>query len=203
MSARTTTTWTSGWAVALAGLVTAAALYLWSENRASKFEKRFGAHLVTANESSPPASWFQTRMQAAAAKLPQTDAADVSAFPGTLVQGAELLNHDHPVARACRAELTRWSAGGELPVTAQQLRVASNPDDPRWHTLIVTAKGAEAAALATLQHLLAAPGSEAGYFTDPARVRIAVAERDQLEFELQLRVWPAASFLESATEGAE
>lgn len=203
MSTRTTSAWSSGWAVAVVGIVTAAALFFWSENRARSFEQRFGANPHPESAPELSAAWFQSRMQAAAAKLPQTERADSSAFPGTTLQGAELLAGDAPLARACRAELARWSAGGELPVAAEQLRVAAPLEDDRWQTLIVSARGSEAAALATLQHLLAAPGSSAGYFTDPARVRIEVAERDQLQFELQLRVWPAASFLDSAAEGSE
>ncbi len=203
MSARSSSSWSSGWAVALAGLTTAVALYLWSENRAGKFEERFGANPIVARAPELSAGWFQSRMQKAAAALPHTDRADSSAFPGTRLQGEDLLAGESPLALACRAELARWSAGGELPVVANSLRVEANPQDPRWQTLIVEARGGEAAALATLQHLLAAPGSSAGYCTDPARVSIEVAERDQLQFELQLRVWPAASFLAPLAESAE
>lgn len=203
MSTRTTASWSSGWAVALAGFATAIALYVWSENRASKFEERFGASPTAQSAPELSAAWFQIRMQAAAAKLPQTERADSSAFPGATLQGAELLAGSDPLALACRAELARWSAGGELPVAADQLRVEAAAADDRWQTLIVSARGGEAAALATLQHLLAAPGSSAGYYTDPARIRIEVAERNQLQFELQLRVWPAASFLDAAAEDSE
>ena len=196
MSSRNTASWSSGWAVALAGVVTAVALYLWSENRATKFEERFGASPTALSTPELSAAWFQDRMQNAAEKLPQTDRADSSAFPGVRLQGEELLAGESPLALACRAELARWSAGGELPVVAEVLRVESAPLDSRWQTMIVEASGGEAASLATLQHLLAAPGSSAGYYTDPARVRIEVADRDQLRFELQLRIWPAASFLD-------
>jgi len=203
MSARPNSSWSSGWAVALAGFATAIALYLWSENRAIKFEERFGESPTAASAPEESASWFQSRMQKAAAVLPQTDRANSSAFPGARFQGENLLEGTSPLALACRAELARWSAGGELPIVADSLRVEAADQDDRWQTLIVEAHGGEAAALATLQHLLAAPGSSAGYFTDPARVRIEVADRDQLQFELQLRVWPAASFLNPRREGAE
>jgi hypothetical protein len=203
MSARASSSWSSGWAVALAGIATAVALYLWSENRAAKFDKQFGARPTVAGAPALSADWFQTRMLKAAAALPSIDRADSSAFPGTRLQGEDLLAGNTPLALACRAELARWSAGGELPVIADRLRVEANGQDSRWQTLVVEARGSEAAALATLQHLLAAPGSAAGYYTDPARVSIEVAARDQLQFELQLRVWPAASFLDSAAEGTE
>jgi hypothetical protein len=203
MSTRNTAAWSSGWALALAGLATAVALYLWSVNRAAKFEERFGATPSSASAPQASAAWFQSHMQKAAARLPQTDRADSSAFPGTRIQGEELISGDGPLARACRAELARWSAGGELPVVASSLRIEADREDRRWQTIVLEAQGGEAATLATLQHLLAAPGASAGYFTDPARVRIDVAARDQLQIELQLRVWPAASFLDAAAEGAE
>jgi hypothetical protein len=203
MSARNTASWSSGWAVALAGLATAIALYLWSENRATKFEERFGASPTVESAQELSASWFQSRMQKAAERLPRTERADSSAFPSARVQGEDLLAGAGLLARACRAELARWSAGGELPVVADSLRIEAAPQDSRWQTLVVEAHGGEAAALATLQHLLAAPGSSAGYYTDPARIRIEVAERDQFQFELHLRVWPAASFLDTPVEGAE
>ena len=82
-------------------------------------------------------------------------------------------------------------------------RLAVEQADARaWSTLIVEAQGSEAEALASLQHLLAAPGLDGGYLTDPGRVVIESAGPGKLRFELRLRVWPIEAFVGSTEAGS-
>lgn len=195
--------WAGSW-TALAGIVVGVSALWTHDGRTQSFEEGQAAQLTASKQTAaadrPQSDWFRRHVQAASGAIPIALDPDTGGFPGVTLQGSSSLEGDEQRVRAARAELARWSAGGELPITTQRLE-AEVPQDEAWTLLTVEAEGKEAETLATLQHLLAAPGPANGYLTDPARVVIDVVGRGRLRFELQLRVWPIDAFV--AQEGGE
>lgn len=196
--------WAGPW-TALAGIMVGLGALWTHEGRRNLYEESSAqvAHDLANGSVSegPQAEWFRRQVLALTEPIPTVLQLDTSGFPGIVIEGESELQGDEQRIRATRAELARWSAGGELPIVTQRL-AADSPDQAAWSRLTVEAEGAEAEALATLQHLLASPGLESGYLTDPARVVVEVAGRGRLRFELQLRVWPVDAFVTEQGEGS-
>lgn len=194
----------AGAGTALAGIVVGLSALWTHDGRTKSFEKGQASQLQASQQTAaldrPQSDWFRRHVQAASGAIPISLDADTAGFPGVTLEGSVALEGDAQRMRAARAELARWSAGGELPVTTQHLKAEAPQGEP-WTLLTVEAEGKEAEILATLQHLLNAPGPANGYLTDPARVVIDVAGRRRLRLELQLRVWPMEAFF--ATEGGQ
>lgn len=196
--------WAGPW-TALAGLVVGLGALWTHDGRARAFEQsssQEARELAQASRNDgPQAEWFRRNVLGLTQPIPTVLQLDTSGFPGVVIEGEFELQGDEQRFRATRAELARWSAGGELPIETQRL-AADSPELAPWSRLTVEAEGSEAETLATLQHLLASPGLESGYLTDPARVVVEVAGRGRLRFELQLRVWPVDVFVTEQGEGS-
>ncbi|MAW61098.1 MAG: hypothetical protein CMJ94_09695 [Planctomycetes bacterium] len=196
--------WASSW-IALAGVLVGGAAWLLHHQRT----EAVAAWQAEQNGSAPPAAvdddprrdWFRRSVLGAAGTPGDPGGIETRGFPGVSLEGADALDAEDARSVAVRAELGRWSAGGELPMEATRLAV-EQADARAWSTLIVEAQGSEAEALASLQHLLAAPGLDGGYLTDPGRVVIESAGPGKLRFELRLRVWPIEAFVGSTEAGS-
>ena len=196
--------WARSW-TALAGVAVGLSALWTHDGRRTSFEDGLAAQVSrsaqTAAADRPQSNWFRRNVQSITGTIPIALDADTSGFPGITLDADPAMRGDEPRVRAARAELARWSAGGELPIAAQRL-AAQVPAGEAWTRLTLEAEGREAETLATLQHLLAAPGPANGYLTDPARVVVEVAGRGRLRFELQLRIWPVDTFIATEEESS-
>lgn len=194
--------WARSW-TAFAGVIVGLSALWTHDGRSKTFDDGLAAHaeesVQTAAADRPQSDWFRRNVQAISGTIPIALDADTSGFPGITLESEAALRGDEQRVRAARAELARWSAGGELPIVAQRL-AAHAPVDEAWTRLTLEAEGNEAETLATLQYLLAAPGPANGYLTDPGRVVVEFAGRGRLRFELQLRIWPIDAFVATEEE---